>query len=94
MAVSAILNLAYKKILPKGARRAPGSNMSRKTPSTIVNNKTSVIKQNKLPPKFSFFHWTTTTTTTSLLTSRSTCRGEIFKVVSLGQSARGNYPDF
>jgi len=37
--------------------------MSRKTPSTIVNNKTSVIKQNKLPPKFSSFHWTNETET-------------------------------
>ncbi len=34
--------------MPNGARRAPILNMFRKAPSTIINSKTSVIKQNTL----------------------------------------------
>lgn len=39
--------------LPLIARRAPSSNMSRKTPCTIIDYKTSVMKQNK-------FEWIST----------------------------------
>ena len=35
------------KNLPKGASRVPSLNMFREAPSTVINNKTSVIKQTR-----------------------------------------------
>ncbi len=47
MAVSAILKLAFKKFCPRVSL-----NMPKKAISTITNNNTSFIMQNKLPPNY------------------------------------------